>query len=184
MCIRRAQFNFWYPLTCFFVFLFQIGFLSSALCPRALKRTDLTWPCFGFLSSLCASALSSQHIFQGTLSLSYIWTSRAWEILLCGSGDGAQALGHAKKELYSSCQLLKRRSRIDAVTQSLGGLKTGSSFSDSLVLLCVSWNHKSVFTPQMNLHRYQLQIPGLLRRDMWEGWPHCAPALQSHPNAG
>lgn len=96
-------------------------FLILSSLSTCFEENRPTWPCFGFLSSLCASALSSQHIFQDTLSLSYIWTNRAWEILLCGSGDGAQALGHAKKELYSSCQLLKRRSRIDAVTQSLGG---------------------------------------------------------------
>lgn len=165
------------------MFISQIGFLSSALCPCASKGTDLRWPCFGLLSSLCAGALSCRHIFQGTLSLSYIRTSRAWEIiLLCSSGDGAQALRHAKKELYSSCQLLKRRSRIDAVTQSLVGWRQDLLFLIPWFCLVLPGIPR-VFTPPMNLHRYQLhqllQMPGLLIRDTWEGWPHCVPAEPS-----
>lgn len=111
-------------LPAFCVYLSNWLLILSSL--STSKGTDLRWPCFGFLSSLCASALSCRHIFQGTLSLSYIWTSRAWEIILpCGSGDETQAFRHAKKGLYS------RRSRVDAATQSLVGWRQDLLFLTS-----------------------------------------------------
>lgn len=93
-------------------------------------RPKVALLCFPFFT-LCKCFVLSAHLPRHVIPIIHT-NKQGWEIiLLCGSGDGAQALRHAKKGLYSSCQLLKRRSRIDAATQSLVGWRQALPFLTS-----------------------------------------------------
>lgn len=103
------------PVFCVYLSNWFLILSSLSTCFQG-DRPKVALLCFPFFT-LCKCFVLSAHLPRHIIPIIHMNKQSGEIILLCSSGDGAQALRHAKKGLYSSRQLLKRRSRIELMLQ-------------------------------------------------------------------